>query len=421
MKLWMKGAAHQSRRNKTPISNMQRKGNIKMDTKAHVRVNYLDWLRVLGILLVFLFHTTRLYNLEDWNVKNSIWYPKLEIWISFSTTFMMPLMFAISGASLFYAVSKGGFLKFFKDKVLRLLVPILVGALTQLSIQAYLNDYTHGKFSGSYFQFLPQYYHLNTIPWLGGGHLWYLWYLFLFTVIFYPLFRWLKGGGRNVLSKLDGWLTKTGVLYFLAFPILLLTLLPKNFPLMGGNGGYPYLTYLVFTLLGFVIVSDERLQDKIRQIRWLSLTIGLALAVGFSFFYNQIANPDEMSWSQVAAGFMRYFGGWISILGFFGLGMQYLTMRTPRLDYANEAVLPFYILHQTVILAIGFFVLQWGIPDLLEWVIVLVISFAVIMAIYELLIRRWNVMRLLFGMKLLSPRPTVGVKKEQLGGAAQAG
>ncbi len=279
-----------------------------MNAKLSQRRYDLDWLRVMGILFVFIYHSSRFYNVEDWVVKNNIWYPSVEVWNGFATSFMMPLMFAISGASLFYAVSKGGFLKFFKDKVLRLLVPILVGALTQLSIQAYLDAYTHGKFSGSYFQFLPQYYHVNTIPWLGGGHLWYLWYLFLFSVILYPLFRWLKGGGRNVLSKLDGWLTKTGVLYFLAFPILLLALLPKNFPLMEENGGYPYLTYLVFTLLGFVIVSDERLQDKLRQIRWLSLSIGLALAVGFSFFYNLIVNPDEMSLSQVAAGFMRYFG-----------------------------------------------------------------------------------------------------------------
>ena len=160
-----------------------------------------------------------------------------------------------------------------------------------------------------------------------------------------------------------------------------------------------------------MIVSDERLQDKIRQMRWFSLSVGLALAVGFSILYNQIANPDEMSLSLVLAGMMRYFGGWICILAFFGLGMQYLTMRTPRLDYANEAVLPFYILHQTVILVVGFFVLKWAIPDVLEWVVVVMISFAVIMAIYEYLIRRWNVMRFLFGMKRLLPRPAAGVQK----------
>jgi len=391
-----------------------------MDTKAHTRINYLDWLRVLGILFVFIYHTTRLYNFEDWNVKNDPWYPSLELWISFASTFMMPLMFAVSGASLFYAMKKGGFGKFLKDKTLRLLVPMLVAALTHISIQAYLWNHTHGQFGGNYFQFLPQYYHLNTIEW-AGGHLWYLWYLFLFSVILYPLLRWLKGGGSNFLARLDGWLSKSGIVYLLALPVLLLALLPEDAPLMEENGGYPYLTYLFFLLWGFVIVSDERLQDRIRQMRWVSLSVGMALAVGFSIVYYQIANPDVMSLSLVVAGLMRYFGGWICILAFFGLGMQYLTMRTSRLDYANEAVLPFYILHQTVILAVGFFVLQWGIPEILEWAVVFVLSFAVIMVIYEYLIRRWNVMRFLFGMKRLPARPVAGVKEAQLGGTAQPG
>ena len=113
--------------------------------------------------------------------------------------------------------------------------------------------------------------------------------------------------------------------------------------------------------------------------------------------------------------------GFICILGFFGMAMQYLTMRTPMLDYANEAVLPFYILHQTVIQVVGFFVLQWGIPDVLEWVVVVVVAFAAIMLIYEFLIRRWNVMRFLFGMKPLPARSAAAVKKPQLGGTAQPG
>ena len=108
---------------------------------------------------------------------------------------------------------------------------------------------------------------------------------------------------------------------------------------------------------------------------------------------------------------MRIFGGWICVLAFFGLGMQYLTMRTTRLDYANEAVLPFYILHQTVILAVGYFVLQWAIPDVLEWAAVVVISFAAILVMYEFLVRRFNVMRVLFGMK---PVSKISIEKPQL-------
>ncbi len=376
-----------------------------MNAKLSQRRYDLDWLRVLGILLVFVYHSTRFYNVEDWVVKNDIWYPSVEVWNGFATSFMMPLMFAISGASLFYAMGKGGFGKFLKDKTLRLLVPLLVCALTHASLQAYLDNITHGQFSGNYFQFLPQYYHLDTIAW-DGMHLWYLKYLFVFSVILYPLMRWLKGGGRSVLSKLDGVLAKTGMVHILALPILLLFLLPSDAPLMDWNGGWPYLMYLFFLLWGFVIASDERLQDSIRQLRWVSLAAGLALVAGFSIVKSQIVDPNVMSPSLILAGALRTFGGWSCVLAIFGLGMQYLNVRTPRLDYANEAVLPFYILHQTVLLVVGYFVVQWALPDVLEWAIIVVVSFVSIMGIYEYLVRRTDILRFLFGMKPLPAKPT---------------
>jgi len=131
--------------------------------------------------------------------------------------------------------------------------------------------------------------------------------------------RWLKGSASGFLFKLDGWLSKSVMVYILALPILLLSLLPEDAPLMRMNGGWPYLIYLFFLLYGFLIVSDDRLQDRIRQLRWVSLSVGMALAVGFSILYNQLANPDAISPGLVLAGMMRYFGGWICILAFFRL------------------------------------------------------------------------------------------------------
>jgi len=370
-----------------------------MKTKPYKRNNSLDWLRVLGILFVFIYHTTRLYNVEDWSVKNDVWYPSVEIWNGFATSFMMPLMFVISGASLFYALGKGGFGKFIKDKILRLLVPLFAGALTHISLQSYLWDKTHGLFGGSYFQFLPQYYRLGSINWLGA-HLWYLLFLFLFSILLYPILRWLKSNGSGFLYRLVGAIRRTGVLYTLTFPFLLLYLIiPSDSLLLSDNGGWPYIMYLWFLLLGFLLVSDEQLQDKIRRLRWVSLEVGLALVVGFLIVLSRVTNMDEITPLLILAAVMRIFGGWICVLAFFGLGMQYLTVRTARLDYANEAVLPFYILHQTVIQAVGYFVLQWAIPDALEWMAVVAISFAIIMLLYEFLVRRFNVMRFLFGMK----------------------
>lgn len=383
-----------------------------MNTKITTRNNSLDWLRVLGILLVFIYHSSRLYNVESWHVKNEIWYPSVELWNGFATSFMMPLMFVISGASLFYATGRSGFGKFMKDKVLRLLIPLLVADLTHISLQVYLDNLTHGQFSGTYFQFLPQYYRLDSIPW-RGMHLWYLLYLFVFSIALYPLMRWLKGKGRGFLSGLNRWLSKRGVVYILALPILLLLLLPSEFPLMEFSGGWPYLAYLIYLLWGFLIVSDERLQENIQKLRWVSLSIGLVLVITFVIVISQINDLDTMSPSLILAGVLRTFGGWICVLAIFGLGKQFFTFRTPWLDYANKAVLPFYILHQTVLLVVGYYVLQWGVPDVLEWALVVVISFVIIMACYEYLIRRWNVMRFLFGMKTLPKSKAAPTEQDQ--------
>jgi len=325
---------------------------------------------------------------------------------------MMPLMFVISGASLFYATGRSGFGKFMKDKVLRLLIPLLVADLTHISLQVYLDNLTHGQFSGTYFQFLPQYYRLDSIPW-RGMHLWYLLYLFVFSIALYPLMRWLKGKGRGFLSGLNRWLSKRGVVYILALPILLLLLLPSEFPLMEFSGGWPYLAYLIYLLWGFLIVSDERLQENIQKLRWVSLSIGLVLVITFVIVISQINDLDTMSPSLILAGVLRTFGGWICVLAIFGLGKQFFTFRTPWLDYANKAVLPFYILHQTVLLVVGYYVLQWGVPDVLEWALVVVISFVIIMACYEYLIRRWNVMRFLFGMKTLPKSKAAPTEQDQ--------
>jgi len=68
----------------------------------------LDWLRVLAILVVFLYHSTRFFNLGDWHIKNVNTFVWVEIWNVFATRWMMPLFFIISGASLFYAIGKSG-------------------------------------------------------------------------------------------------------------------------------------------------------------------------------------------------------------------------------------------------------------------------------------------------------------------------
>ena len=362
-----------------------------METKAITRRYDIDWLRVLAILSVFIYHSTRFFNNEDWHVKNPVTYHLVDVWNSFASSWLMPLVFVISGASLFYALGKGGLVetvgKFIKDKVLRLLVPLVVGIFVHGAIQVYLERLTHHQFSGSFFQFLPHYF--EGIYGMGGNfaiqgmHLWYLLVLFVFSLVCLPLLLLLRSRlGSQALGKLTDLLAIPGVVYLVVGVIVYLNHLDPNTLLGFDKFNFNLAVYLAFLLLGYVIMASEKLQRTIQRLRWISLLGTVIITVMLVLGDN---HDDLMAW---------FFS-----LTVFGFGMKHLNFSKPILKYANEAVLPVYILHQTVLLCVGYFVVQWAIPDLLKWLIIVPLSFVIIMGLYES-VRRNNIPRFLFGMKL---------------------
>lgn len=385
------------------------------NNKSSTRRVDLDWLRVLAILTVFFYHSTRFFNLGDWHVKNPTTYFSVEVWNEFATVWMMPLIFAISGASLFFALNRPGFGRFFKDKVLRLFVPLAVGALTHISLQVYLERVSHGQFQGSYFEFLPHYFDGLYMDVGEGGnfawqglHLWYLLILFLYSLLLYPLFRWLKGAGvgNRVLRAVGDFLARPGLAFLLILPLALLDALISDTGLEEvGAGGWAMLMYLPFLIGGFWIASHEGLQESIRRQRLPALVIGLLAMAGY-LVVSRLAGRPVYDWLEDAFGdLLRNTGAWSLLLAILGYGRQLLNLRSPLLDYANEAVLPFYILHQTVLIVAGYFITRLAIPDLLKWALIFTLSFALIMGIYEYGVRRVPLLRRLFGMKPLAPRP----------------
>jgi len=392
-----------------------------METKTTQRRSDLDWLRMFAILSVFMYHSTRFFNFWDWHVKNPVTYKWVQALESFMEIWMMPLIFLISGASIFYAMSKGGAGKFFKDKTLRLLVPLLIAVFTYAPLQVYLERITHAQFSGSYFQFLPHYFEGLYINVGSAGnfafhgmHMWYVMVLFLYCPIFYPLFRWWKGNGRGVLEKIGNCFASPLMMWLvLAFPILLLNLGIQDTDLESGVGGWGFLYYIFFLLYGFVIVSHERLQANIKRMRWHSLIAGLILGAIYAYLNVNIANPTIDPWED-ALGVPLYVLSACSLLpAFLGFGIQHLTKITPFLKYASEAVLPFYILHQTVLLIVGYFVVQWAIPDFMKWMVISTVSFVIIMAIYEFVVRRVNILRFLFGMRPVKRTTVIRIREPQ--------
>jgi peptidoglycan/LPS O-acetylase OafA/YrhL len=83
-----------------------------------------------------------------------------------------------------------------------------------------------------------------------------------------------------------------------------------------------------------------------------------------------------------------------------GFGRRYLNSGHPVLRYVSEAPYPFYILHQTVIVTIGYFVVQRTMGIWLQFLFINIAAASMTVLVYEVLVKRTNVTRCLFGMKL---------------------
>lgn len=382
-----------------------------MDTKNVQRRHDLDWLRVLAILAIFCFHNTRFFDTDDWSIKNPTTYLFVDVWKEFATSWGMPLILLISGASVFFALGKVSPGKYVKGLLARLFVPLVVGIFTHAAFQVYLENLSKGKVGGSFLEFYPHYFDGmygfgGNFAWMGL-HLWYLEALFIFSLLLLPLFWWLrrKTTGQRVLKGVGDILAKPGAALLFALPVILLiyTLDEKTWG-MRDLGGWSVFIYPFFLIAGFVIISHEPLRTRLQQSRWFYLASGLVLSPVYLFLEFQKSYPYLTSLAQILGDLLLSLSGWCWILAVFGFGMKHLNRSTPFLKYANEAVLPFYILHQTVIVTLGFIVVQWAIPDWLKFVFILAASFLASMALYEFLVRRNNLMRFLFGMKLPARR-----------------
>jgi len=176
-------------------------------------------------------------------------------------------------------------------------------------------------------------------------------------------------------------------------------------------GGWPLPIYMLFFIYGFIVISHTGLQRRIVQQRWQSLALGAICIAALFVLWG--AQGDAPIGTPRYAQIFTIFGisAWSWVLAIFGFGMKHLTHSTPFLQRANEAVLPFYVLHQSVLIYVGYFVVQWNIPAELKWLIIAPLSFAIIVGLIAI-IRRVNVLRFLFGMKPLKEPSAVRIAQQ---------
>jgi glucan biosynthesis protein C len=374
-------------------------GNMKGERRFDI-----DWLRVLAILTVFFFHCSRFFNDEGWHVKNTEISFAATVFVIVVNQWIMPLFFILSAISTYYALDYRANGQYIRERFRRLVVPLIFGIFVLSPPQIYLERLTHGQFSGSFLDFLPHYFDGfygfgGNFAWMGV-HLWYLLILFVFSLLTLPLFRAMRRENlEKVISRTASILTKPGFVFLLAVPLALMEMLINLDPEGFGRrdwGGWAFFSLLLLFVLGYYVASDERFKASIERQRIISLAAGITLTItGYLICSSGSGCQDRAPLIAV----LRAFNTWSWLLAILGFGSRYLSSTSSRLKYLNEAELPFYILHQPIILIIGFYVVQWDASILTKYAVIATSSFIAIMALYELLVRRIRVLRFLFGMK----------------------
>jgi glucan biosynthesis protein C len=373
-----------------------------------VRLHYLDWLRVLAVLGVFVFHAVHPFDHFDWEIKNAEKSVPVTLFIVFFGPWGMPFFFLMSGTGSWFSLRRRTGRQYAGERVKRLLIPFLVGSLILSPIQLCF-QWRHraqmGVFEGTLLEFLKIReisFGPRVFGW-AGYHLWFLGFLFAYSLIALPLFLWLKrDDGRLFVAWLAKRCERRGGILLFILPLMVIRLaLQPLFPAEHDWADFGYT--LVFYLFGYILYADERFVRAIRRDWPIALILGIASTL---FFFGAGAAEVATAWMETPGtpGFYLAWGlfsvnGWCWAISMLYVGMRWLDFRNRWLEYGQEAAMPFYLFHQPVIIIIAFYVVQWDAGVLVKLPIVVLASFVLTLGLYELLIRRIKPARALFGIK----------------------
>lgn len=364
----------------------------------------LDWLRVIAFTILILFHTGMMFNIWGWHIKNKETSEVLEYIMIFFNQWRMPLLFFISGAAVWFALERYSVRQFIAERNNRLLLPLAFGMFVIIPPQVYYERifqgqmYSFGEFYKTVLKLQP--YPEGNFSW---HHLWYIPYIFVFSLITVPLFRYLKSvNGKIKLGRFIDRFNGNSFIFLWFVPIAIseITLRPfwpDNANNLLGDWAQFTSTLIIFCY-GHFLASHQAIWVTIEKNRFRALGLGIAtVSILYIMWYSDY---EPANFEYAIYRILRSLNPWCWILTALGFGKRYLSWNSKLLKYANEAVYPFYILHQTITVVLGFYLINWPIGIPLKFFVLASGTFLGCWIIYEILIKRNNLMRLLFGLKV---------------------
>ncbi|MHA2250734.1 MAG: acyltransferase family protein [Candidatus Kariarchaeaceae archaeon] len=424
-------------------------------TEPKIRRYDIDWLRIIlfGLLIPFHVAVGLVWNtygntFNDGGVENDPGVVTSSLFLLWMHQWRLPALFMISGMGTAFAFRRRTVGIFLKERMNRLLVPLLFGMFVVNMIFWWIVAYdglpNDTQDSRDLFNNSPIIWAL--IVWIVIAiisiivfpelslHLWFLVNLFVYSLILSPLFGrirkhstgWIVRFTRRVIRFGNGF----GFLFILPIPLVLTELILKPF-LVGYTGhGYEFWLYFFFFLIGYatIIVKEEYFQI-ISRIRYIATGLAILFSVIFLGYYNSLGRWRDLyvngGWADkgffhntdtILMSVIHPLHAWFWCVVIFAWGAHLLNRPSSSVSYLNQAVYPFYITHMSFVF-LGLFVIRdLGIPDFLIFIIVTIFTFLGCWGVFELVKRKkWT--RRFFGIKDLDPLSISDDRRELVGGA----
>ena len=381
--------------------------------KQTQRYYALDNLRVIAFGILILYHIGMYYVADwGWHIKSDVQYVWLQDVMILTNQWRMSLLFLISAMVLTTVLSRHSTLGCLKERTLRLFIPLVFGMFVIVAPQAFIEGKVNGIVSVPFWEFYSHYINPNTdylpdeqsvIGLLTWNHLWFLPYLFCYSVIIillYPLIR-------KLVTALPDIVDRTAV--FVPLLIIAMTLiwysLRDQYPVTHDliSDWYSHAKYGLVMVSGVIIVSRPGLWQNIVQHRRSQLLIAMsAYTLIILYRHDVLGTPPEAAdapvWLRPLVGIVVTANHWCWLGAILGYATRYLGHPVGMTQYLNRAVLPYYMLHQTLIVVLAYALLEYSLPEPLEFLIILVATVLGCMLGYEA-VKRVSIVRLLFGIK----------------------
>ncbi len=395
-----------------------------MTVSSHTisRRHDIDALRTLAFALVITYHVAMYYVADwHWHIKSPHAAEWLQAPMRALNLWRMDLVFLVSGLALGLVRRGQTVARLVWLRSGRLLLPLAFGMAVVVPYQPYAQGLANGLIAPGFGAFLLRYY--GGGPWPAGAfdgwearvtwnHLWYLAYLWAYTVVLAVLLPWLESAPSQRLRKAFTGLRGLALFVWPVLPLVLYSvLLRRHFPPTHDlfHDAWLHAVYFTLFLYGYWIGLDAGLWAELVRLRWRNLAAALVLLVLFTVLRGLAV--QQGGWPvRTAVRVLADLYLWSMLLAILGWGHHRLNRPWPWLRWAQEAVYPWYLLHQTAIIVLAGALARWQLGPVLEPLALLAGTVLVCWAMTAVVRRVWW-LRPLFGL----PRGAKGVRPRAAG------